>query len=85
MTTRPRDTTPEAWHEVEERLRRMTPAERIRRAVALSTLAQDFALAQIRRKHPAETAHEHRVRLAARTVDPATMKAAFGYPDGRAD
>ena len=85
MTTRPRDTTARAWLEVEERLRRMTPGERIRRALDLSSLAQGFALAQIRRRHPTETPRQHRLRLAARTLDPATMKAAFGSSDGRSD
>jgi hypothetical protein len=63
----------------------MTPGERMRRAIDLSTLAQSFALAQIRRRHPTETPQEHRVRLAARTLDPATMKAAFGFSDERSD
>ena len=82
MTVRPCDTTPEAWREVEEGIRRMTPGERIRRAFALTAMARGFALGQIRRQHPDESAAQRRVQLASRFLDAATVKAAFGG-DGR--
>lgn len=59
----------------------MTPAERVRRAVALTIATHSFALAQIRRRYPGEDERRSRLRLAARTLDPAVMRAAFGFPD----
>ena len=66
---------------MEAGLRAMTPAQRIARSVSLTILAHGFALAQIRARHPEESDRQHRLRLAARTIDPATMKAAFGWTD----
>ncbi len=77
---RPRDTTEEAWKHVEDGLRRMTPAERVGRAVSLTIFAHGVALAQLRRSHPEEDERRLRLRLAARITDPALMKAAFGWP-----
>lgn len=81
MSTRPLDTTEEAWAVVEEGLRRMSPAERVRRAIALTIFAHRFALASIRRSHPEEDERRHRLRLAARYIDPETMRRAFGFVD----
>jgi hypothetical protein len=81
MSTCPADTSEAAWARVEAGLRRMTPAERVGRAVSLTILAHAVALAQIRRDHPEEDERRHRLRLAARYTDAATMKAAFGWPD----
>jgi hypothetical protein len=80
MVTKPRDTTDQAWAVVDDGLRRMTPGERVRRAVALTILAHRLALAQIRRRHPEEDERQHRLRLAARYLDAGTMQAAFGWP-----
>ncbi len=81
MSTRPLDTTEEAWAIVEEGLRKMSPAARVRRAVSLTILAHRVALAQIRRSYPDEDERRHRMRLAARYIDPAVMQAAFGFVD----
>ena len=78
---RPLDTTEEAWQRVEDGLRRMTCAERVRRAVSLTILTHGIALAQIRRTHPGETELRSRLRLAARMTDPVLMREAFGWPD----
>ena len=78
---RPHDTTEEAWQIVEDGLRRMTPAQRVGRAVSLTILAHNAALAQIRYRYPAEDERRWRLRLAARMTDPALMRAAFGWPD----
>lgn len=75
------DTTKDAWAIVEEGLRKMTPAARVRRALVLSVAAHAFALAQIRRRHPGEDERRSRQRLAARFIAPATMRAAFGSDD----
>ena len=66
---------------IEDGLRRMTPGERVRRAAALTVAAHAFALAEIRRRHPGEGERRWRLRLAARILDPALMRAAFGFPD----
>lgn len=78
---RPLDTTPEAWTVVTDGIRRMSPAERINRAVALTILSHSVALAKIRRSHPDEDERTHRLRLAARFLDATTMRAAFGWCD----
>ena len=59
----------------------MTPAERVGRAVSLTILTHALALAQIRRTYPGEDERRSRLRLAARMMDPALMKAAFGWRD----
>jgi hypothetical protein len=51
---RPHDTSEDAWRYVEEGLRRMTPAERVQRAVSLTIMTHALALAQIRRQFPNE-------------------------------
>jgi hypothetical protein len=80
MGVRPRDTSPEAWAIMEAGYRRMTPRERVERSVALTVLAHSFALAEIRRQFPDEDERTNRLRLAARTIDAKTMKAAFDWP-----
>jgi hypothetical protein len=81
MSTRPLDTTEEAWAIVEEGLRRMTPRERVQRAISLTIFTHRFALANIRRLHPDEDERTHRLRLAARYIDAETMRRAFGWVD----
>jgi hypothetical protein len=80
---RPEDTSETAWALVEEGVRQMTPGERVRRAVSLTILAHSFALAQIRQRYPNEDERRHRLRLAARYLEPALMKKAFGWTDER--
>jgi len=81
VSTKPSDTSEEAWAIVEAGIRAMTPAERVRRAMVLTVTAHAFALAQIRHRYPHEDERRWRMRLAARIIDPATMKAAFGFDD----
>jgi hypothetical protein len=81
MSTRPLDTTEESWRIVEEGIQRMTPAERVQRAISLTIFAHGLALANIRRLHPDEDDRKHRLRLAARYIDAETMRRAFGYVD----
>jgi hypothetical protein len=76
---RPRDTTPEAWLAIERKIGEMTPTQRVQRSAALTVLTHRLALAQIRLEHPSESEREHKLRLAARYIDAATMKAAFGW------
>lgn len=77
---RPEDTTPEAWAIVEQGIQAMTPTERAQRAVALTVFGHRLALAQIRAQFPGEDDRTHRLRLAARYIDAATMKKAFDWP-----
>jgi len=67
---------------MEAAYRAMGPEQRLARAASLTVLAHAFALAEIRRRHPDEDDRTHRLRLAARTIPPALMKAAFGWPPG---
>lgn len=83
MTFRPADTSPDAWAVMEEGIRRMTPQERVRRALALTVFAHQVALAGIRERHPHESPRQHKLRLAARYIDAETMRAAFGWTDDR--
>ena len=66
---------------MEEGLRRMTPQERVRRALALTIFTHEVALAGIRQRYPDETPREHKLRLAARYIPSDTMRAAFGWTD----
>ena len=77
---RPSDTSETAWAVVEAGIKRMTPAERVRRAVALTVLAHRFALATIRAEHPNEDERTLKLRLAARYLDADLMRAAFDWP-----
>lgn len=81
MSFRPVDTTPEAWAIVEDGIRRMSPEERVRRAISLTIFVHNIALAQIRRLHPDEDERTHKLRLAARYIDKETMRKAFGFVD----
>ncbi len=81
---RPMDTSEDAWRHMQEIMRKMSPAERFRRAVKLSCLAHKFAFAELKRQFPQENERQLRLRLLARTVDAATMKAAFGWSENDA-
>jgi hypothetical protein len=64
----PNDTSPAIQTMLDERLRRMTPAQRVRRALALSEASDCFALAKLRVDHPTASEAELRLRLALRTL-----------------
>ena len=59
--------------------RRMTPARKVARVRDLNWTLQELALAQLRVLHPGDAEHVLRLRLAARSLDRATMIAAFGW------
>src|SRR5690606_15127378 len=80
MAVRPADTSADAWARTEEAIRQMTPAQRVQRAASLTVLAHRMALAHLRREYPEDSERTLKLRLAARYIDPATMKAAFGWP-----
>jgi hypothetical protein len=62
------DTSPAIQAMLDERLRRMTPAQRVLRALALSEASDRFALAKLRVDHPTASEAELRLRLALRTL-----------------
>jgi hypothetical protein len=75
------DTSEDAWRHLQEGLRKMTPQQRFQRAVELTVMAHTMALSELRRQFPQDDERRLRLRLLARTVDAATMRAAFGWPD----
>jgi hypothetical protein len=81
----PSDTSADAAARMDAALRRMSPVDRVARAVALTRLVHAVALAQIRQSHPGEDERTHRLRLAARIVPAELMKRAFGWPASGVD
>jgi hypothetical protein len=66
---------------MEAGLARLTPAQRVQRAAALTVLSHSMALAEIRRRYPHEDERQHRLRLAARYIEPRLMRAAYAWPN----
>jgi hypothetical protein len=75
------DTDPKIRAMMTELYRRMTPQQKLARVFALTALTHELALVDIRRRHPDESAREHRFRLASRTMDPELLKRATGWAD----
>ena len=61
-----RDTSPIAQARYTELLRAQTPAQRLERAVGLTTASRQLAIADIVARYPKATAAEIRATLAAR-------------------
>lgn len=79
------DTSEDAWRHLQKGLRKMTPQQRFQRAIDLTAMAHTMALSELRRQFPHDEERTLRLRLLARTVDAATMRAAFNWPDEAAD
>jgi hypothetical protein len=76
------DTHPKAEKVLIEGYRRMTAAQKVRQIGEMYGLAQQLALADIRRRHPEADAREVQMRLASRFLEPELMRRAFGWdPD----
>jgi hypothetical protein len=60
-------------------LRRLPPWRKLEQVVALTERTTVLALADIRRRHPHASDRELRLRLASRRMDPALLRAAFGW------
>ena len=73
------DTSPEVEAYVAEGYRRMTPAARIARVVALNGALLSLAEADERRRHPDADQREIDLRVASRWLDAETMRRAFGW------
>ena len=61
---RPRDTSPEAWKFQMELMRKMTPEEKLRRAIEFTDSIRKLGEAGIRRAHPQASEREIFLRIA---------------------
>ena len=73
------DTSPEAERVLLEGYRRMPVWRKLQQVDELNHLAQQLALAMLRRQHPQTDERELRLRLAARWLTPQQMQSAFGW------
>jgi hypothetical protein len=62
------DTSPDVERLLIERWRRMTPAQKLAKAVAASESVRDLARAGIRQRHPGADEHEQFLRFAVLTL-----------------
>lgn len=79
MALSSRDTSPEVAAVLLEGYRRMSPAQKLAQAAALSRATRDLAVAGMRRRHPEASDREIHLRVAALTIDRDTMIQAFGW------
>ena len=75
----PNDTHPKIEALLIEGYRRMSPAQKLERVRALSRAVQEFALLDVRRRHPNADAREQALRVASRWIEPELMLRAFGW------
>lgn len=73
------DTTPDAEALLTERLRTMTPEQKLRLTLEMSRTVRELALAGVRSRHPAATEREVFLRLAV--VLHGTELAQAAYPE----
>ncbi|HLH19720.1 MAG TPA: hypothetical protein VKX45_21030 [Bryobacteraceae bacterium] len=66
----PEDTSPEAWKVYLEIQRRMTPGEKLARALEHSRFARSLVMAGLRRRHPEATEREIFLMFARQTLGP---------------
>ena len=76
---RPRDTSARADAVQFELLRAMTPAQRAEIFTALTLAVQDLAMAGLRKRYPAATDDELRLRLAARRLGDDVVRRVWGW------
>jgi hypothetical protein len=84
MRDRMLDTAPSIEAMRIEGFRRMSPAQKFALVGALTKNIRQLALAGIRLRYPGIDEHEAMLRLAAMSVDRATMVKAFGWDPARA-
>ena len=73
------DTSAEAEQILIEGLRRTPLWRKLQQVQELNQLAEQFALATLRRQYPHADQRELRLRLASRWLTPEQMQAAFGW------
>ena len=82
---RPADTSPEAWEQYWNILRRMKSEEKLQRAFDLSRLMRSFAEAGLRERYPLATDREIFLRRIRQEWGPALFRRVYGdvLPDDR--
>ncbi len=75
---RPADTTPEAWRVFLDIQRRMSPSEKLMRAIELSSLAQEFAKAGLRQAYPEADEREIFLRATRQRLGPELFEKVYG-------
>ncbi len=76
------DTDPETERLMLELLRRMTPAQRLAKAMSLTSSTHAVALAALRLAHPDDSERTLKIRLAARMWGRELVEKAFGELPG---
>jgi hypothetical protein len=74
----PSDTSPEAWEVFLDIQRRMSPGEKIARAMEHSNFVRSLIKAGIRRRHPNATEEEVFLRFARQTLGNELFRRAYG-------
>jgi hypothetical protein len=74
----PADTTPEAWKVFLDIQRRLTPGEKIQRALDWSGMIRQFVEADLRQRYPSADGHEVLLRYARRTLGAELFHKAYG-------
>jgi len=74
----PRDTSPEAWRQYLEVVRRMTPEERMSRCFALTRTVQKMAESGVRSRHPEAGEREVFLRALELRLGPELFRRAYG-------
>jgi hypothetical protein len=75
---RPADTSPEAWQVLLDLVRKMTPAEKLRRAIELTSAVRKAGEAGIRQAHPGADEREVFLRVAQRQLGLDLFREVFG-------
>ena len=75
---RPADTSPEAWKVFLEIQRRMSPEEKMARALEWSEVVRRFAEAGLRERYPNADDHEILLRYARMTLGEELFRQAYG-------
>ena len=79
MPTLWNDTHPDAERVLIAGYRRMSPADKLKRVVALTHGVQQMALLRLREKYPQDTDRQLQYRLASLWLDDETMRRAVGW------
>jgi hypothetical protein len=75
---RPADTSPEAWQVLLDLVQKMTPAEKLRRAIELTAAARNAGEAGIRKAYPNASEREIFLRVAQRQLGDEIFQQIFG-------
>lgn len=73
------DTNPKIEAFLIEGYRKMSPSQKLKRVRALTRAVQEFALMDVRRRHPEADEREQALRVASRWIEPDLMMRAFGW------